>query len=222
MTPNLARRMGLQAYTDGASSPGGCGGWAYVIVEDDVEIRRASGSALGVTHQRMEIRAVAEALRASPVTLPLEVVGDSAYVIDCFLEEWHVRWESNGWRNYSRRPVANRDEWERAIGAWREREATTTWTRIKGHNGDKWNELVDGLAVAAKLNPFQGSRPAATAAAPATRRISRRASWRDLPAAEMAAHLLRTPTISDRAWTEESRLPRETRAAFIHRVLLSE
>lgn len=50
----------------------------------------------------------------------------------------------------------------------------------------------------------------------------RRASWRDLPPAEMAAHLLATPTISDRAWTAEPRLPRETRPAFVRRVLLGE
>ena len=38
----------------------------------------------------------------------------------------------------------------------------------------------------------------------------------------MAAHLLETPTIGDRVWTDEPRLPRETRAAFIRRVLLGE
>ena len=56
----------------------------------------------------------------------------------------------------------------------------------------------------------------------ARRQKPRRASWRELPAAEMAAHLLETPTIADRAWTNEPRLPRETRTAFIRRVLLSE
>jgi hypothetical protein len=45
---------------------------------------------------------------------------------------------------------------------------------------------------------------------------------RELPAADMAAHLLATPTICDRVWTEETRLPRETRTAFIRRVLLGE
>ncbi len=50
----------------------------------------------------------------------------------------------------------------------------------------------------------------------------RKASWRDLPAADMAAHLLATPTIADRVWTEEARLPRETRDAFVRRVLLGE
>jgi ribonuclease HII len=58
--------------------------------------------------------------------------------------------------------------------------------------------------------------------APARHRKTRRAPWRELPAAEMAAHLLNTPTIADWVWTDERRLPRETRSAFIRRVLLGE
>src|SRR3954453_17156967 len=50
----------------------------------------------------------------------------------------------------------------------------------------------------------------------------REASWRELPPAEMAAHLLATPTIADGVWTSESRLPRETRSAFVQCVLLGE
>jgi len=148
-----------QVFTDGASSPDGRGGGGYVVVKDDIEISRGRGSALGVTHQRMEIRAVAEALLAAPKNVPVKVVGDSAYVIDCFRDEWHVKWESNGWKNYSKKPVANRDEWERLIAAWRAREAKTTWQRIKGHNGHRWNEIVDGLAVAAKGYPSGVNEP---------------------------------------------------------------
>lgn len=142
-----------QIFTDGASSPDGRGGWAYVVVKDGMEIRRQNGSALGVTHQRMEIRAVAEALLDFPRDVPVEVVGDSAYVIECFRKEWHVKWESNGWRNYSKKPVANRDEWERAIAAWRARPPDTTfWDRVPGHGKGEhpWNELADKLAVEAK------------------------------------------------------------------------
>jgi ribonuclease HI len=140
----------LRVFTDGAWSPDGRGGWAYVVVDDDDEVQRGQGSALGVTHQRMEIRAVAEGLLAAPRNVPVQVVGDSAYVIECFREEWHVKWEGNGWLNYSKKPVANRDEWERLLTAWRAREAPTTWERIKGHAGHRWNELVDALAVEAK------------------------------------------------------------------------
>src|SRR4051812_12658430 len=46
--------------------------------------------------------------------------------------------------------------------------------------------------------------------------------WRDLPPAEMAAHLLATPTIADGVWTSEPRLPREKRSDFVRRVLLGE
>ena len=53
-------------------------------------------------------------------------------------------------------------------------------------------------------------------------RKPRKASWRELPPVEMAAHLLATPTISDSAWTSEPRLPRETRSDFVRRVLLGE
>ena len=85
-------------------------------------------------------------------------------------------------------------------------------------------------AAVAKLGPtpehrltfnFRRLTEAVVAAAPARRGKPRRA-WRELPAAEMAAHLIETPTIADRAWTDQPRLPRETRTAFIRRVLLRE
>jgi ribonuclease HII len=50
----------------------------------------------------------------------------------------------------------------------------------------------------------------------------RRASWRELPDEEKAAHLLATPQIADDAWTDKPRLPRETRTAFIRRILVGE
>lgn len=142
--------LSLQVFTDGASSPDGRGGWAFVVVKNGTEMLRGRGAAFGVTHQRMEIRAVAEGLLAAPKDVPVTVVGDSAYVIDCFRYEWHVKWESNGWKNYSKKPVANRDEWERLLAALRARDAETAWERIKGHNGHRWNEIVDALAVEAK------------------------------------------------------------------------
>jgi ribonuclease HI len=53
-------------------------------------------------------------------------------------------------------------------------------------------------------------------------RKPRKASWRELPPVEMAAHLLATPTIADGVWTSEPRLARETRSDFVRRVLLGE
>jgi ribonuclease HII len=72
---------------------------------------------------------------------------------------------------------------------------------------------------------FSPSRFAATVTvtpASLSRRKSSRAAWRELPAKDMAAHLLATPTIADRAWTDEVRFSDENRSAFIRRVLLGE
>ena len=93
-------------------------------------------------------------------------------------------------------------------------------------NAGYWT--TEHMVALAKLGPtphhrlsFNTRRSAeAAVAAPARRPTARRASWRELPAAEMAAHLLETPTIADRVWTDKPRLPRETRTAFIRRVLL--
>ena len=47
-------------------------------------------------------------------------------------------------------------------------------------------------------------------------------AWKSLPPAELAAHLLATPTIADSAWTTEPRLPRENPESFIRRIVLGE
>jgi hypothetical protein len=99
-----------------------------------------------------------------------------------------------------------------------------------GFERNKGYWTKEHVGAVAKLGPTPEHRLSfnarcvaeAVGAAPARRRKLRRAAWRELPAAEMAAHLLETPTINDRAWTDEPRLPRETRTAFIRRVLLGE
>ena len=101
-----------------------------------------------------------------------------------------------------------------------------------GFERHKGYRTKEHRAALAKLGPTREHRMSfnprgfaeTVVAAPARHRKSkpRHATWRELSPAEMAAHLLDTPTISDRAWTDEPRLPHETRAAFIRRVLLGE
>ena len=113
---------------------------------------------------------------------------------------------------------------DRLMARLAERYPGYGFERNKGY----WSE--EHVVAVAKLGrtpehrlSFDAHRVAgAIVAAPARRRTPRRASWRELPAAEMAAHLLEKPTIGDRVWTDEPRLPRETRTVFIRRVLLGE
>jgi ribonuclease HI len=151
-------------YTDGACSRNpGPGGWAWAVAPDG--IRQASGGEVRTTNQRMEIRAVLEALRA--LEGPLEIVSDSTYVVNCFRDRWWVRWQANGWRNAKKQPVANDDLWRPLIELYVARTPVLRW--VKGHSGDPMNDLVDRLAVAACAGPFaQAAAPLPVAPQQAT------------------------------------------------------
>jgi ribonuclease HI len=133
----------LEVWTDGACSGNpGPGGWAWATADG----RQASGRAPATTNQRMEIQAALEAVTA--LDGPLIVLSDSTYVVNCFRDGWWRGWLSRGWVNSAKKPVANRDLWEPLIGAVRDRgDVTFRW--VKGHSGDRMNDLVDQLAVEA-------------------------------------------------------------------------
>jgi ribonuclease HI len=140
----------LAVWTDGACSGNpGPGGWAWAT-EDG---RRASGGAQLTTNQRMEIQAALEAVRA--LDGPLVVVSDSTYVVNCFRDGWWQGWLARGWKTSAKKPVANRDLWEPLVTAVRER-GNVSFRWVKGHSGDKMNDLVDQLAVQAG-QAFQAS-----------------------------------------------------------------
>ncbi len=133
-------------YTDGSclGNPGP-GGWAWVVPDGAY----ASGAEPRTTNQRMEIKAVLEALRSLGGSEPIEVVSDSSYVVNCFRQRWWEGWFRRGWRNSQGRPVANRDLWEALFELALDGERTVTFRWVKGHSGDPWNDEVDRLAVEA-------------------------------------------------------------------------
>jgi ribonuclease HI len=94
----------------------------------------------------MEIQAALEAVGALDGSLV--VVSDSTYVVNCFRDGWWRGWLARGWLTSAKKPVANRDLWEPLVNAVRERgDVTFRW--VKGHSGDRMNDLVDQLAVRA-------------------------------------------------------------------------
>ncbi len=131
-------------YTDGAcrGNPGP-GGWGWAVDGGP----SGSGGEAHTTNQRMEIRAALEALRAIPG--PVRVVSDSTYVVNCFRQRWWAGWRRKGWRNAQGKPVANRDLWEPLIELVVDGGRPVTFEWVKGHSGDRMNDLVDGLATEA-------------------------------------------------------------------------
>jgi ribonuclease HI len=131
-------------YADGACSGNpGPGGWAAIITDGSVE-REISGGAALTTNQRMELTAALEALRAIPGRRRVHLFSDSAYVVNCFRDGWHERWEKTGWRNAGRQEVANRDLWEPLVAETGRHDVT--WHKVRGHSGDPMNERADRLA----------------------------------------------------------------------------
>jgi ribonuclease HI len=134
----------VTVYTDGACSGNpGPGGWAAIILEDGAE-RVASGAEARTTNQRMELTAAIEGLAAIPDRRRVHVYTDSAYVMNCFEQRWWQRWESNGWLGAGKKPVTNRDLWERLLAQTRRHDVV--WHKVRGHSGDLMNDRVDALA----------------------------------------------------------------------------
>ncbi len=140
--------MAFEVYTDGAcannQAPGGqMGGWGCVFVDG----ASYSGAEKSTTNNRMEMTAVIEALRHTPVGASVMVFSDSAYVINAFVQNWFRGWEQRGWKNSKGQPVENQDLWRTMRALVQERHVK--WTKVKGHSGVVHNEMADQLAVSA-------------------------------------------------------------------------
>ena len=140
-----------ELWTDGSGNASTGGGWAYVIVRGDQEVKRGHGSVGDTTNNRMELQAVIEGLKQfDPKTAKVTVVSDSAYVVNCFLQKWYVKWRAKNWMSSSG-PVKNRDLWEELLTLVEAFGSNISFRHIRGHQGHKWNELCDQMASLARL-----------------------------------------------------------------------
>lgn len=140
-----------QLYTDGSCYQG-IGAWAYAVVDTETRklVREDSGAFNEATNNRAELLAVIRGLEAFKPSTPLEVVSDSAYVVNCFNDKWYQTWFAQHWIGSSG-PVKNRDLWERLFQlAFTRHTAPILWTHVRGHQGNQWNEHVDKLCSIAR------------------------------------------------------------------------
>lgn len=151
-----------EIYCDGAVSGNGKdnapGGWAYVVLEDGEVILANSGGEIGTTNQRMELMAAVKACEAIDTLdsfAKVKLYSDSAYFIRCFNENWWKNWECNGWVNSKKEPVANQDLWKKLIPFFC-KVPNYEFIKVRGHAGNKYNEIVDKMAVSAKEGIING------------------------------------------------------------------
>jgi ribonuclease HI len=136
----------ITIYTDGACSGNpGPGGWGAVLIYGTAH-KEMSGGEPATTNNRMEMMAVIAALETLTQKCRVKLHSDSAYVINCFKQKWHEKWERNGWLTSGKKPVENKDLWQRMLAAVRRHDVE--WIKVKGHSGDLWNDRCDELARA--------------------------------------------------------------------------
>ncbi len=133
----------IEIYTDGACKGNpGRGGWGALLRTGE-HVKELCGGEANTTNNRMELKAVIEALTA--LTRPCEVVvhTDSQYV-QKGISEWIHGWKARGWKTAAKAPVKNVDLWQ-ALDAAQARHQIE-WRWVKGHAGHEGNERADALA----------------------------------------------------------------------------
>lgn len=134
-------------YTDGGCRPNpGPGGWGAVLLFPDREPAELSGGKKEATNNRMELVAAIEALGALKGPHRVELHTDSTY-LQQGITEWLPGWIERGWKTAAKKRVKNRDLWEELAKELEVHQVEWRW--VKGHAGDRWNEVADQLASAA-------------------------------------------------------------------------
>jgi len=134
-------------YTDGACSGNpGPGGWA-ALLEWNGQERELKGAEPETTNNRMEMRAVIEALKALKRPCKVKIHTDSALIVNTFKQHWIDNWQKRGWKKSNKKPVENQDLWKEMLSAMRRHEVE--WVKVKGHADDETNNRVDRMAVEA-------------------------------------------------------------------------
>jgi len=139
--------MKYKIYTDGACSGNpGPGGWGAVIFDQDDKRKNISGSVKNTTNNRMELLAAIMSLKKIKTNSEVVIFTDSTYVKNG-ITEWMKNWKKNGWKNSSKKPVKNKDLWEKLDKLCEANSVSWKW--VKGHSTNEFNNLADELATKA-------------------------------------------------------------------------
>jgi len=133
----------VEVFTDGGcrGNPGP-GGWGAVLRFGGHE-RELRGSEENTTNNRMELLAAISALEAMTEPCKVVLTTDSTYVKDG-ITRWIRNWKANGWKTAAKKPVKNKDLWERLDAECLRHQVDWRW--VKGHAGHPENERAYGLA----------------------------------------------------------------------------
>jgi len=136
----------ITIYTDGSSlgNPGN-GGWGAILIYNDIK-KEISGNAKNVTNNQMELLAAINSLKTLKEKCEVTLITDSTYVKNG-ITLWIKNWEKNNWQSANKKAVKNKELWQELADLNNKHQVKWQW--VKGHSGDKYNDLVDNLARSA-------------------------------------------------------------------------
>ena len=133
----------VNIYTDGACKGNpGPGGWGAYLQFGEHK-KDMFGGEMDTTNNRMEVLAAIEALEMLSRPCKVKLTTDSEYLRRGVLE-WMQNWKKRGWLTAAKKPVKNKDLWERLDKAVTSHDISWHW--VKGHSGHPGNEKADQLA----------------------------------------------------------------------------
>lgn len=133
----------VEMFTDGAcrGNPGP-GGWG-VLLRCKGKEKTLYGGEKETTNNRMELMAAIRGLEALQKSCQVSLTTDSQYVKNG-ITQWMKGWKSRGWKTADKKPVKNKDLWERLDGIVAKHQVEWHW--VRGHTGHPENERADQLA----------------------------------------------------------------------------
>ncbi|MBQ1418204.1 MAG: hypothetical protein IIY95_02200 [Firmicutes bacterium] len=125
----------VSMYTDGACSGNqneeNVGGWGCILEYAGREKELWDGE-VNTTNNRMELSAPIAGLSAlKEKGLLVRIYSDSSYLVNCFQQGWHKNWVKNGWKTSQKKPVENRELWEKLLSLMEGQ--TCEFYLVKGH-----------------------------------------------------------------------------------------
>jgi ribonuclease HI len=140
----------INVWTDGSgkAKPSPAGFAAVIIDKHSGEYREVTGSDPCSNSQRAELQAFILALQSLQVPSYVFCRTDSAYLADGATTGLQ-RWQARGWRSWSGTPIANMDLWVRIRDLMRIHPLVVVG-HVRGHQGEKYNEVADRLSRAAR------------------------------------------------------------------------
>lgn len=143
----------LKIYTDGSCFPNpGRGGWAFVVVENDQKISQHVGGESHTTNNRMEYMALIQAIELYADHGRLIIHTDSMLLVNTY-NRWIGAWANRDWMRREDGElveIKNVDLVKRIYELKKLHKSKIAVHWIKGHAGNKWNEMADVMAVNAK------------------------------------------------------------------------